>query len=502
MQDILFYDCRRCVAFCTFPIERLRNSRRVSTPTSTVDAREEVLKQARSRQPPPAEAENSSLLATQRSTVADALFNGRPAHLIGPPIAVYTTVFQSFREVWERVEQVADFTPEELQNAVEICETSTAYYHDELARLVDVQELWDEAVHPTFLRPWLIVYSKEHYAKPVGAALDEHISGLGFPINGIQELKNGVGEGGSDAFDQAACDYRAHLTSEAGSRLSQFCCLPSFLVGIQGSYICVGGAIFTERIVVERFTDYVFLGTHLYSCNNSSLDKGILRVAKLLKAIKTGLNSVSEFWSQIPKSPPSKSLAQLLLPCRPHLQSVMINETRHSISYIRKIDPSKTVFEAKLSTPEAEPVAMIVKFTAKYSAQAHRCLSELSPPLAPALYYCQRHPEYDCFVIIMAVAPGSSPSSGPLQEQTLRHLRVGLETLHTQNLVFGDLRRPNILVDNGLVSLIDFDWSGQAGKAHYPVTINLSGEEWAEGVVRGGEIKKEHDLEMLQKLMV
>ncbi len=79
--------------------------------------------------------------------------------------------------------------------------------------------------------------------------------------------------------------------------------------------------------------------------------------------------------------------------------------------------------------------------------------------------------------------------------------------LHCANLVFGDLRRPNIMVkksqdrhgnDEWHGQLVDFDWSGAIGKARYPVILNET-IRWAHGVEGGVVIVPQHDLEMSQK---
>lgn len=71
--------------------------------------------------------------------------------------------------------------------------------------------------------------------------------------------------------------------------------------------------------------------------------------------------------------------------------------------------------------------------------------------------------------------------------------------LHAQNIVFGDLRRPNIMItDDDRVRLIDFDWCGVHGEHTYPFTLNdarntTNGIDWDSGVKRGGKMMKVHD---------
>ena len=97
-----------------------------------------------------------------------------------------------------------------------------------------------------------------------------------------------------------------------------------------------------------------------------------------------------------------------------------------------------------------------------------------------------------------------------LPQTVLNDVKRALEILHAHDLVFGDLQRHNIMVVNssdkgdeeqhGL--LVGFDWGGNVGEAKYPATFNMSGEvDWVDGVAPEVEIKKEHDLGMLEKLV-
>jgi len=47
-----------------------------------------------------------------------------------------------------------------------------------------------------------------------------------------------------------------------------------------------------------------------------------------------------------------------------------------------------------------------------------------------------------------------------------------IDIVYSNQLVFGDLRQPNILVGNDTTMLIDFDWCGKSDKACYPLKIN------------------------------
>ncbi|KAG8731732.1 hypothetical protein FRC11_002708 [Ceratobasidium sp. 423] len=109
-------------------------------------------------------------------------------------------------------------------------------------------------------------------------------------------------------------------------------------------------------------------------------------------------------------------------------------------------------------------------------------------------------------MVVMKEVRGLDLTGIPSPPQcVLDDVTSALETLHEENLVFGDLRPPNILAvqdEFGQViggMLIDFDWCGTAGQAKYPYNINpVVG--WPEGVRPGVVISMAHDLAMRERL--
>jgi len=74
--------------------------------------------------------------------------------------------------------------------------------------------------------------------------------------------------------------------------------------------------------------------------------------------------------------------------------------------------------------------------------------------------------------------------------------------LHQADYVFGDLRGPNVMITkNNEVMFIDFDMVGKHGESTYPIMMSPS-IQWADGVADGLCVMlKEHDLEMLKRLV-
>ena len=150
---------------------------------------------------------------------------------------------------------------------------------------------------------------------------------------------------------------------------------------------------------------------------------------------------------------------------------------------------------------------VLVKFSAKYHEGAHRLLASADPPLAPTLHFCT-HVLGDMYMVVMEYIPKSKGQSlfvAPQPQSALESIRKDIEKalnlLHGDDLVFGDLREPNVLYlpdGEGRALLVDFDGVGRDGKDEYSACLN---PEAKLGVARGQIMKKEHDRRNLEELM-
>jgi len=158
------------------------------------------------------------------------------------------------------------------------------------------------------------------------------------------------------------------------------------------------------------------------------------------------------------------------------------------------------MYTATLSDTNEE---VIVKFTARYNEVAHRLLA--NEAYAPRLHFCE------CvignlYMVVMDRVDGKSiwqlrEDKIPVPEIVARSVTDAIELLHENDIVFGDLRDPNILYDasKARVVLVDFDWSGKDRESRYPATLNPS-NAWAEDVSPYSIMHKAHDLWQLNRL--
>jgi hypothetical protein len=234
----------------------------------------------------------------------------------------------------------------------------------------------------------------------------------------------------------------------------------------------------------------------------------IIRLARVFKALQACRLSLEEYYEQV------ETLTSPRLSCLfPSPTLVDPSKTLPTLTYrqffSRAGEPDKFIVDlgntytsmyiATLGDTDHE---VIVKFTARYNEAAHRILADAQ--LAPALHFCERVIG-NLYMVVMDRVIGRTVWQ--LQQKmeivppiVLQRVTDAVSLLHANNIVFGDLRDPNIVyADNDHVVLVDFDWPGTDGESKYPASLN-DDNEWARDVRAHGIMLKAHDLWQLQRL--
>jgi len=159
-----------------------------------------------------------------------------------------------------------------------------------------------------------------------------------------------------------------------------------------------------------------------------------------------------------------------------------------------------SMYIATLSDTNKE---VIVKFTACYNEVAHCLLADAD--LAPKLHFCERVIG-NLYMVVMDRVDGTSvwqfqQDKKPVPAVVLKDIDNALHILHAKDIVFGDLRDPNILylASKAHAMLVDFDWCGKDGEDRYPATLNPS-NVWPEDVSPYSIMRKAHDTWQLDRL--
>ncbi|KAI8996267.1 hypothetical protein BD414DRAFT_575629 [Trametes punicea] len=443
--------------------------------------REKIAMVARSRKSPSTEAQLSQLRVTQTRKAIDAIYNGRPLELLGVSVTIYNSAFTNFLRVLKANE--LEFSPEELLGARRFVASAVKYFPNENARVRAMAETM------------------------------EGILGRSKPLLCITEAKCEIGEGGSDPIAQAERYYRAFYSSDEAQRLRVSCCCPCLLIGIAGPRIMVSGAVFADCLLIQELMDYRSFSLRPTLEERSAYDDRVHEAARLFRAIKTALDDLGRYYASVTLLPTTggatESTASPASPkpyIGPQFTGFEIGGRAVTLTYTGRVledELSRAVYTA-LAHVQGSEVAheVVVKFTHAYCVEGHRLLADhrtpegAHRPLAPRLWYCSKVPSVGMYVVVMDRIKNTEERK--LTEADRATLREAVALLHKRNLVFGDLRAPNVLLlRGGGLMLVDFDWCGREGAAKYPGDINEDGTiKWHADTKAGQLIKKEHDLHM------
>lgn len=258
-------------------------------------------------------------------------------------------------------------------------------------------------------------------------------------------------------------------------------------------------------MIVQRLTDYIWVG--LDSVLNES---HITRVARTFYALKASLKKLTSYYESLDPT------VDLLVDSRyfPSITAYRHDGGHVKFKYVGFLEngPDCIILRARTETMPAQDI--VVKFVDRYGHRAHQILADQG--LAPKLLYCgsprldddSDEPSYQSIsMVVMEYVDGDTlaVAKQKMFETSVEAVRSAvqraLDLLHSHGLVFGDLRPPNVMITrDGKVKLIDFNWAGEEGQAKYPPLIS-PGIAWPEGVKALAVMRREHDLDMLIRLI-
>jgi RIO1 family len=311
------------------------------------------------------------------------------------------------------------------------------------------------------------------------------------PEYGISvEFKNEKGVGGGDPYMQNL-GYYVHFTARTPEDLEKHCC-PWLLIEVVGPEMGVSGAAWAYGApCAQPLTPNVpFLPV--------PADKDTLLLqARLCMALRIGCAGLKNFYGGR-EFAPLKNDQSLF----PYPRRAKIGGAEMEFEYTECLGgrvARRMVFLAKRSD-NGGPI--VVKFTDSYSEDVHKALADAG--LAPTLHDIQdvsglRMVVMD-FVDTARMWNNEEHQSKPALTDELERV---LEVLERNNFVHGDLRAPNVLVDddNSKISIVDFDWAGTVGEVTYRKIPNPE-LSWLRGSELGAPITVEHDQHMIRTVLL
>ncbi|CAE6450431.1 unnamed protein product [Rhizoctonia solani] len=419
---------------------------------------------------------------------------GRPANKAWFPIVLYHEVFgrllrglkssHPHREVYQRTKEHFSIS-QALYGGV----TGNPQAKDELTR-ASLRHLLGDALQKI---------------KANGVEADGVITGTNSAYLVIMEMKNEIGTGSSDPSVQAAQSYMRYWCDIASKHWLNWCCCPSILIAIAGPWMCVLGAIFLDRPVVQPLTDFLWVGED--PSRPSKLDQ----IVCIFHCINQARIELDHYYRAHYPPPPGESIVSPF----PYLTHYLDSTGQVVRFAYRKslcpANPEKPIFLAKIDDPE-NPRPIIVKFVRKYNADAHRLLAEhgFAPQLLyDGTMYPDDQPGPDHNMVVMDFIQGAdleALGSSPLPRSVFNDIEAAIKLLHGRDFVFGDLREPNVMVlqdlmgrATGKAMLVDFDWCGKHLEGKYPQQMNME-LGWHRDVEPRAVMDKQHDTHMLAKL--
>ncbi|KAI0755355.1 hypothetical protein C8Q80DRAFT_1341954 [Daedaleopsis nitida] len=292
--------------------------------------------------------------------------------------------------------------------------------------------------------------------------------------------------------------------------------LPMVILSVMGNFVEISGTLFTDGAYMTTFfSERIDLSV--------DADRAVLRLTRAFKAFRICIDALDQ--SRL--APPAQVPAHLFP--SPLLEPTGDTGHKDILSSLRftdrmRRDGSTFVLACtshdRLSRCPRSPAKGTLKSPFKSSSSFRdgttrkRTACSPSPALRPrciaCIPVCDRGGSTKMVVMEhvhgrSAFVAGRDSPGTLLPHAVYEDVEKAIELLQTEEIVFGDLRTPNIMVVDSPAGthgmLVDFDWAGKHDQDRYPIMLNDSiMSQLAEDIRAYGLMKKQHDDEALKKL--
>ncbi|KAF8215956.1 hypothetical protein K438DRAFT_1799823, partial [Mycena galopus ATCC 62051] len=468
---------------------------------------------------------------------------GRPFGRCGPPTSIFDSHLAGLADtLWDLTQAVPAPSSSKVAWALKFFILGISFHENE----TEMEEM-----------VWLLIDELLCEGRP-GA------HGLGW----IYELKKQKGPEG-DPEAQSIANYEKLLADETTmyGKIQDRSHLPTILISQAGPQLNIAVVIYAQVILVDQ----------LFSINlrdRIDIDDQVLMLAQLVTCLSNTGAELSDYYNGLhqatvpaPVSPLVTSALHLPAPASAATPYLLLSDdlglkflyklswiTGEALNFDDETDQHENnchaVFVALGGGIRGIPLEeeVIVKFTKRYNTTAHTKLAALGLALK---LYCHAAIHGGLLMTMMKKVVGhtafcwrSLNTATPLPSSIYTNIDTAIRELHSHDLVFGDLRLPNIMIrerdgngrrtqgyvgnadvssrsdgasadagnrgeavkdsnngehDDFCALLIDFDWPAEDGVGRYPATISMS-EDWAPGVGPHGVMHKAHDLYLVDRL--
>ncbi|VDC02970.1 unnamed protein product [Peniophora sp. CBMAI 1063] len=285
------------------------------------------------------------------------------------------------------------------------------------------------------------------------------------------------------------------------------CCCPTLILSLDDSWLKVDGSVFTDRWIVQHLFG-IHIG-HPGSALHARTSLDIL--SRHLYALRLAIPELGDWYTALADNPVQRPLNEHHPRFYPELASYPVAGSttgeRISFEYLSKLGHYASYAYLARTVPDGQPGELIVvKITESYGQDAHAALAAAG--YAPKILFCgpacAELPK-GMTMVVMQYIEGEvlerMESQDELPESFFQDLCRAIDVLRREGLVHGDLRAPNIMVDQDKkLKIIDFDWAGKDGQVRYPYEISPK-IAWHPEVKEFAPIRGYHDEYMLRQLL-
>ena len=282
-------------------------------------------------------------------------------------------------------------------------------------------------------------------------------------------------------------------------------CCSTFLLASSGPWLTVLGAIFTDKVVVQRLTNFIWVGM-----DTISNEQHCYRVTRILHSLGQSIVKLNKYYLGLELDRIGKhELHPRYLPSIRAFRDA--SGAVVDFTYVKPLEREATCVTFLAKTLEASPKSIVVKFFERYGVASHGLLEKMGA--APRLFYYNKvgidddDPTYGHLRMVVmeypdGVTANQAQKLGQLPLTFLEDVQRILSHLHDNDFVFGDVRSANIVITrDNKVKFVDFDWAGKAGASRYPFLLSPQ-VQWSDGVGGGlAVVEKQYDLGMLTRLV-
>ncbi|CAG8496539.1 698_t:CDS:2, partial [Racocetra persica] len=332
-----------------------------------------------------------------------------------------------------------DIQDENIQRVLSIKPPSISAHHSEFFQTIqnppNEHLLISENILETvelFVKDMEKGYSNEECRCEI---LEKHLKNVIGPMEKVENSDKTKSDRVVTILVQSFIAFALVVLAEVKNEIGTGFCDPT--IQIAGPWLCVLGAVYLEKEIVNPFTDFIPL---MQFYNNSYYKK----IARLLEAL--------------------------------HLASIHGFGNNISFNYNDLFMEDCTEFVWRATTETESPI--IIKYTQTYNVNAHKICAEKQ--LAPQILFASNKIIDGWWIIIMKSVEELLLYHAQLTDENylivMQDIKQAIKLLHGNELVFANLCSTNILVYKiemkTRAMLFGFDWCGEHTIGRYPFLIS------------------------------